>query len=215
MTQTKKSFRSDPFYIIFKWALILLIAILAVTLFSRPLCHSWSGRFLEKGDQLLAQKRYLQAEMEYKKSILIDKRNDEARQRLTLAEEGSTDILKLKDFFIEKNLTIETDLFTKATAIPAKERDAVVTAKELIEEEEYQLAIIPAATAVEMDNDYRDGWLYLGIANIKCAQFLEISGSSRQYYLGKAKIALDRTKAIDPEYKPTLDYINLLAQLSA
>lgn len=214
MKRAKKSLKSDPFYIVSKWALVFLIAIVGVTLFSRPLSRSWSERFLEKGDQMLLQKRYLQAEMNYKKSILIDKKNGEAEARLKLVAEGARDILKLKDFFIENNLTIETDFFTKATTIPSRERDAVVTSKELIEQEEYQLAAIPARTAIEMDSNYRDGWLYLGIANLKCAQLLEISNSDRQYYLDKAKSALDRAKEIDAEYKPTLDYLDLLKQLS-
>lgn len=214
MTQTKKSFRNDPFYVVFKWTLIILIAILAVALASRPLCRSWSDRFLDKGDQLLTQKRYLQAEMNYEKSLLINNKNDRAKQRITLVREASTNILKLQDFFTEKNLTIKTDLFTKAMAIPTKERDAVVSARELIEQEEYQLAIIPATTATEMDSNYRDGWLYLGIANIKCAQFLQIKDSDRQFYLDKAKQSLDQAKKIDPEYQPTLDYLKLYTQLS-
>ena len=211
---SKKSFKTDPFYVIFKWILVLSIAFTAIALASRPLCRSWSLRYLGLGDEFLLQKRYLQAETEYQKSILLDSKNNTTKQRLALVQAGSRDILALRNFFVEKNLTRETELFDEATAIPTKERDAVLSAKKLIEREEYQLAIIPTKTALEMDDGYRDGWLYLGIANIKCAQFLEIKEFDRFYYLGKAKESLDRAKAIDPEYKPTLDYLELYTQLS-
>jgi hypothetical protein len=61
------------------------------------------------------------------------------------------------------------------------------------------LAIIPAKTALEMDDRYRDAWLYLGIANLKTAQLSELKPEAQNQYLVEAKKSFNKVLELDPE----------------
>lgn len=64
--------------------------------------------------------------------------------------------------------------------------------------------------ATEMDGEYRDAWLYLGIANLKAAQNLEIKTDDKAQYLSRAKDSLARAISIDPNYDKTIEYVREL-----
>lgn len=189
-----------------KWIIVLILILIAIYFITRPIRISSANKYIDSGDQFLMQKKYLSADLEYRKAISIN--NDKkAIERRNLVQDIETDITKLKSMLEEKNNTALLDKFTSATEVPQNESDAVKLSKKLIEENEYQLAILPAKTAIEMDKDYRDAWLYLGIANIKAASTLELTPEIKEQYLNTGKEALNKALSLDPEYQPTKDYL--------
>lgn len=196
-------------YPFLRWLIILLIAILAIYFLTKPLRISSANHYIESGDRYLLQKAYLKADLEYQKALTLNN-NQDAIERKSLVSKAMQNVSSLNDFYINKNATAELNLLNEASAVPKTESDAVKESKKLIEQKEYQLAIIPAKTAIEMDRNYRDSWLYLGIANLKCAEYLELRSEVKSQYLSSAKDALDTALRLDPEYQPTKDYLKEL-----
>ena len=190
----------------FKWLLIVIAIIVSVFFLTKPLRVSSANSYIDSGDKYLLKKEYLKADLEYQKSIILSS-STKATHRLELVEDAMADIEALKDFYIEQNAESQIELLEGANIIPKNESDAAKESKKLVEEKEYQLAIIPAKTAVEMDKEYRDGWLYLGIANLKCAEYLELKPEIKRTYLDTAKTALDKASSLDPDYQPTKDFL--------
>lgn len=206
--KAQKSKREHDFLFLFlKWALILCIALTALVLITKPLRKSWSNNYLETGDSYLLAKKYLQADLEYKKALTLYRGNTTTKDRVLLANNAALDVEKLEPLYKEKNIGLELDYITKAHEIPASESDAVRNSRYLIEHEEYQLAIIAATIATEINKDYRDGWLYLGIANLKTAANVQLRENDRRHYLDASKEALAKAKDLDSTYQPTLDYL--------
>ena len=170
-------------------------------LISKPLRKKWSNDYISKGDIYLEQKKYLTAEIQYDKALTLYSGNEAAKNRKELATNAEKDILALADFYKEKNISSQIELFQSATAVPASKVEAVKNAKTLLEKDEYQLAKISAKTATEMDKSYRDAWIYLGIANLKAYENLEVSKDSKSSYKDEAKASLETAKLIDPTYE--------------
>jgi len=194
--KTKANGKKGFLFYFLKWLLIALIICFSVSFLSRPVRKSWSNDYLERGNIYLEQKRYLSADLEYKKALLLFPQNNEAREQKELGKKTQKDILLLRDFIDNQNIDQETVKFEKATAVPKTPAEATATAKELIEAEEYQLAIVPAETATQMDANYKDGWFYLGVANFLTAQNLELDQGVKNNYLSKAKEFFEKAKTL-------------------
>ncbi len=186
---------------VLKWLFITAIALIVLFLISSPLRGKAAKKFIEKGDQFLSQMQYLSAELEYTKALSIYPGNAEAKDRLDLADKASANITELKKFFELDNFSELKSRYEQANAVPKDESEAVKLCRKLIEEKEYQLSILAAKTAVDMDHEYRDGWLYLSIANLKTAQFVELKPEVKDVYLNNAAEAANKVLAIDPENK--------------
>lgn len=198
----------NPFRKALAIVLIAGIVVAFLSLITKPLRGKWAENYVTKGDEYLLSKQYLHARLEYEKSNLVRK-NVKAKDRITLAQSGSADIRKLEGFFNDN----QSDLYytVKNAETPGTSASAqTALAKSLIEREEYQISIIAATTAVAMDPSFRDGWLYLGIANLKCGQLLEIDNDAQKAYLNNAKTALSKAKEIDPEYQVIDGYLKEL-----
>lgn len=204
--------REFSFYFL-KWVLITLIFVFVITLATKPLRKIWANNYIERGDEYLLQKKYASATLAYRKSLFLYWKNDEAKQRIALSNKSALDVITLKNFYQEKNVWSQTDLMSQAIALPDSEVDAIKLSKSLIEKGEYQYAILPALNGTEMDQTYRDAWLYLGIANFEVAQNIEMDNSTRNVYINEAKRALNKASIIDPEYQPTKDYLEAIAKL--
>lgn len=187
-------------------AFIILVTLLVFFLL-KPLRIYSAKNFLASGDKYLASKMYLHADLEYQKALALSPRNKEVINRRELVEKSSKDVLHLEKIYESDEFYAERKKMEEATSFPPSQSDAVKLAKRLIEEKEYQLAIIPAKTATEMDPEYRDAWIYLGIANFKTAQLVELNFSTQEKYLANAKFALEKAKKIDPESKVVNDYL--------
>lgn len=208
----KKGTHDFSFYI-FKWLIICIIGILALGLITKPLRRMWATNYFEKGESYLEQKKYESAILEYRKSLFLFWKNDQASSRIALARESSVDILKLENFYRERKLDSQLQILDEIAQIPTDETEAIKLSKELIEKGEYQYAIVSAQTGTEMGRDFRDAWLYLGIANLKAMKMLELTDDSRNKYRDDAKNALEKAKSLDSQYQPTKDYLEELNKI--
>lgn len=197
-----------PFKVI-KWLLIITLAFFALKLITGPIRKSWSNNYLKSGNNFLLQKRFLSAELEYRKAIFLYK-NKKAEEQTELAKKAEGNVLALRVFYKQENFGIGIDLVEKADLVPKSAVLGAKYSKELLEKDEYQFAAIAAKQATEMNPAYRDGWLYLGIANYKIASEVEIGMEAKKNYLDLAEKALNRAKTLDPEYKSTLEYLELV-----
>ncbi len=202
----------NPYKKILLIIILLLICCFVVSLVTKPLRIKWSKNYVVSGDSYLAQKKYLHAEVEYKKSLFLYWKNDTANQKLALAQNAETNVLLLKDFYQTTNKS-EFDLLNNTIKLPDTSVTAVKNCKDLIGKNEYQLAIIAAQNAVEMDKNYRDAWVYLGIANLETAEFTELTTKNQEKYLADAKSAMEKASTLDPEYQTTKDYLAQIIEL--
>lgn len=166
---------------ILKWLIILALALTVLHFITTPLRRKWSEDYLARGDIYLEQKKFVEAEVEYDKAAFLYS-DEKVNSRIELADKAQSDILTLKDFYTERNLTSQLDLYDKAVTVPKNSTEAVKNSKALIEAGEYQLAIIPAKTATEMDKEYKDGWVYLALANSYTAKKVELDQSHKSAY---------------------------------
>lgn len=187
-------------------SVMLFLSVIALT---RPLRANLAKDFSERGDQYLAQKKYISAIVEYRKAeaLLPDK---EISERIALAKEAETDVSKLENYYRQNNDIVQIDLLNKTNSVPDTSYDLVALSKKLLEKNEPQLAAKAAETATEMDKEYRDAWLYLGISNLQIARQVEMSSGNSDQYLARAKESLERARLLDPSYEPTNQYLKQL-----
>ena len=203
--QAKVSQTSDRpiiYWLVFKWLLVIAVLVAVLYLGTLPARSKLSTQHLYRGDKLLEERKYLSARLEYRKALVLDKNNTKAAEHEFLANEASSDITKLEKFLRDRGADNQLNTMKEAKAVPDNEVAAAQTSRELLEAGEYQLAIIPAKTAVQMDKSYRDGWLYLSIASLESSRQLEIAQETRQEYLDQARLALEKAAIADPSYEP-------------
>jgi len=70
-----------------------------------------------------------------------------------------------------------------------------------------QFAIVATKTAIEMEQNYVDAWLYLGIAHIECANKLELSEENYNYHRDEAKKALETAQTLSPDNEDVKKYL--------
>ena len=186
-----------------------MIFLLAIAL-TRPLRQSWAKDFTNHGDSYLAEKKYVSATVEYKKAQTLDSDNKEIADRLALAGEAQNNVLKLEEFYRQSNNIAQLDLFNKARSVPESSYDLVALSKTLLESNEPQLAAEAAKTATEMDKEYRDAWLYLGISNLNTARQVELKSEAANNYLVQAKESFKQAKSLDPSHAATNDFLKQL-----
>jgi len=140
-----------------------------------------STDYVKKGDGLLEQKKYLSAELQYRKAIIL-KKNVKAQERMDLSKKAQTNVLELELFYAEKDNLDQLNLFSKVKEVPENAKNAVVLSKTLIESGEYQLAIVAADTALQMDPGYDIAKEYLSIANKETSNLTELSPDAQRFY---------------------------------
>lgn len=177
----------------------------------RPVRAGWSNDFIVRGDNYLSQKKYISAIVEYKKAQTISD-NLEVQKRLETTRLAEGDVTKLEGFYREQNNIKQMELLNQVRAVPDSCYDLVALSKSLIEQGEPQLAIIAAQSATEMNKEYRDAWLYLGISNLETAKNVELSAENQKNYLNRAKTALTQAKTLDPTYAITNDFLKSIVR---
>lgn len=193
---------------------LIVLVILILFFLMKPLRTYSAQKYVNEGDIFLANKQYLHADLAYEKALVLFPGNKIAKDRRALTLESSKNIRVLEKFYETEGFNNQGNKLKEATTFPNNETEAVKLSRKLLEDGEYQLAIIPAKTAVEMDNSYRDAWLYLGIANLKTAELVDLSSEARASYIEKSKEALNKAKEIDPESKDVKDYLSELQTAS-
>lgn len=139
----------------FVYSLIFIAALILVAVYLHPF-RSYAASFDAKGDEFLLQKDFDNARLQYEKALIVNPNDTKAKERLELMSKGKDDILAMKDFYIEKNCQEELDKIELATSVPATETEALKISKKFIDQGDFQLALIPAQTALQMDPDYKE-----------------------------------------------------------
>lgn len=196
---TKLKSLLKPILIVFSF--LLIIYLVTIPVFAKS-----SESFIENGDKFLLEKRFVSAEIEYEKAFFLN-HDKKAEDRIDLAKRAEKDVFALELFYREKNSIKNLDIANQVKKVPDSERECVTLAKSLIEKNEPQFAEKSAEVAIEMDKNYRDAWLYAGIAELKIADTIELSAENRRFYQGKARESLEKAKSLDPTYEPTLEYL--------
>ena len=62
-------------------------------------------------------------------------------------------------------------------------------------------------TAIEMEQNYTDAWLYLGIAHLECSNKLELSEENYNYHREEAHTALESAQTLSPENENVIKYL--------
>lgn len=165
-----------------------------------------ANRFISRGNSLLSQQKYIEALVQYKKAdFLADK--DEIGEKIGLTSEAGKDVEKLEMLWREENNTAALENLKNAKKVYDSEYDSVVLSKTFIENSQPQFAVIAAKTAIEMEENYMDAWLYLGIAHLECANKLELSEENYNYHRDEAKEALDRALTLSPDNEDVKRYL--------
>lgn len=184
----------------------------ALYLATSSLRVGWSKKFISRGDSFLNQKKYVSAVVEYKKAEFLAPSNN-IKQKISAARESQTNIYKLENFYRENNNIEQLEIYNQVRTVPDFSYDMVTLSKLLIEQNESQLAIEAARTATEMDKEYRDAWLYLGISNLAVAKQVELSEDNYQIYLNNGRQALKKAERLDPPYEVTQKYLNEITKI--
>jgi len=203
-----KNNNGKPLLKVLKWILIILFLLFLILLATQPLRGRASTSYIDSGDKFLAQKEYVRADLEYQKALILSPNCNQAKERQVLAKNVAGDISAVKNLNGNALFISIVDKINSASGFPGNETEAVRQSRQLIEEGEYQLAIIPAKTALEMDPNYRDAWLYLGLANLKAATLIQIWPDIAQEYLNKSKTAFSKVNELDPTYKIPSEWTN-------
>ncbi len=162
--------------------LIAIVLFLIIVYFFHPF-RTFSKYFVTKGDSYLSQKKYVSANLEYDKALMLNPKNGKAIHRKEITKNAETDIKALIPFWTETNNQEMLAKMDKVETFPRNENEALILSKKLMEESEYQLAIIPAETAVAMAPEYETAQTYLKIAKEKAATLTEISPENQSAYL--------------------------------
>ena len=195
------SANNNTILLILKWLIGIIIFLFLLVLLSSPLRGKAASNYVKEGDNLLLQKKYISAEVEYRKALTLNANDAVAKDHMDLANKAELNISEFERFFDLPQFAGFKVKYEEASEVPTNQSDVVKLSKKLIEDGEYQLAIIPAKNAIEMDDGYRDAWLYLGIANLKTAQFSELKPEAQNQYLFEAKKAFNKVLELDPENK--------------
>lgn len=189
------------------WAILAVIILNFLSLISFPFRSAWSENYVLQGDHYLNERKYSWAKINYQKAILINKSNKEAKKQFELSRSGSLDIAMLSDFFKLKNNNKEMNLYSRANFVFTKPFDAISVTKSLLEENEPQYAIIAAKKSLELDENFVDGWLYLGIANLKAKDLINIDQKSGAYFKNEAKKCFEKVLSLDPQNSSAKEYL--------
>lgn len=203
---------SSNLSLVWRWIALAVVLLVLIFVIFKPL-RIFSKRFVIKGDQYLLEQKYVSADLEYDKALMLDPDNKIIKQRKNLVRDGSSNIIYLIDFYKENNDEKALSFFESANAFPKNETEALKLSKQLMKDGQYQMAIIPAKTATEMDPDYGDAWLYLSIANLKVSQMLELLPAVKNQYLDQAKEAFNKAKELNPENENVMSLEKTLGEI--
>jgi len=200
----------NPIKKVILYLILVGIIFFSVSLFSKPIRIKWSNNYIDSGDNLLYQKKYLEADLEYRKALTLFWKNRKAISRRILAKEAQTDVTRLIDFFRETNRTEKLESFNSDLAVPQGSLEIVKKCRQLLEKGEKQSAVVLAEKATRADINNRDAWLYLGIASLEVSKTVQLEPEIKSVYIEKAKTALLKARSLDPENETIRDLLSSL-----
>ncbi len=186
---------------------IAVVTLVAAGYFAvQPLKRNLSEKYLAEGDKHLNERAYVEAIVDYRKADYLNKASN-AQSRIELTNKGQTDILNLELFFREKNNIAVLDLYNSAQKVPSSQSDGLKQVKELIENNEPQMAEVAANIILEMDKDNKEAWVYLGLSRLQTARIVQMSEQNRSNKLNSAKEAFIEANKIDNDYALAKKYL--------
>jgi len=194
------------------WAIIILFILILFYFLLLPAKNQLAQSYLEKGDVLLSDQKYLEATVEYRKALFLDK-DCQADKQLSLADSAQLDISSLEIFFRKRNNLASLELLNNAEKVPASHSEGLENIKKLIENNQPQIAEISAELLLEMDQDSKETWTYLGIARFQSARIVQMTENNRKTKLLKAKEAFAKAKELDESYELAKEYLKEVEQL--
>lgn len=197
---------------IYLWILILLCLLAVFYYLLLPAKRELAQNYVESGDLLLSEQKYLEAIVEYRKALFLDK-NCQAGKQLTLAEKAQLDISELEIFFRQRNNLTALELLNNAGKVPVSHSEGLENVKSHIENNLPQIAEISAELLLEMDQDSKETWTYLGIARLQTARIVQMSENNRKSKLLSAKEAFAKAKELDDSYELAKEYLKEVEQL--
>lgn len=197
---------------IFIWLLIALSLLAVFYYLFVPAKKNLAQKYVESGDILLSEQKYLEATVEYRKAIFLDK-NCQANNQLTLANSAQLDISELEIFFRKRNNLTALELLNNAGKVPSSHSEGLEYIKNLIENNQPQIAEVSAELMLEMEKESKETWAYLGIARFQSARIVQMSESNRKTKLSSAKEAFAKAKELDESYELAKEYLKEVEQL--
>lgn len=178
----------------------LVIFIIGVTLGAlvllqliQPVRRQLAVRYVQRGDEYMANRDFDLAQDEYAKALALDPQSQEAKTQDDLAKEGQVDIRALRSFFAgvgRNDLTAKIDQATQNFTDPKQAAEAGVS---LYSQHEYSLARYPLERAVAQNPGYAEAWHYLGLTYQELGK---VDGS----YAIKASQAFAKRDALTSKY---------------
>jgi len=181
---------------------MIVVGFFLLVLILTPLRNWGANKYLDKGDQKLANLDYISADIEYQKACLLTPFNTTVSSRISLVKEAEKNVLVLKDFFINEGIqSALNDL--KAVDEESDAPRLIALSRDFINRNQPAMAVVTAKKAVGQKENYRDGLLYLSIAYDRAARVETIRQESADYLLEQSKKYLELAHESDPAFFAT------------
>ena len=178
---------------------MVVVGFALLILLLTPLRNWGARKYLNAGDQKLANLEYVSAEIEYQKAGILTPLSADVRLKIDLAQNAETDITRLRDF---STINDARSTINDLKAIDAQNDPMALTklSRTFIERNQPQMAVAASEKATSLKENYRDGLLYLAIAYDRAARGGTIRKTSVDYLLSKSAEALTAAHKSDPAY---------------
>lgn len=188
------------------WLIAIIVAVSAGYFAMQPIKRNLAERYISCGDQHLNDRAYIEAIVDYKKANYLNK-NSNALAKIDLANKGQVNILDLEMFFREKNNLSVLDMLNETQKVPSSQSEGLKEVKEIIENNEPQMAEVASGMILEMDENNKEAWVYLGMSRLQTARIVQMTEQNRTAKLNSAKEAFSKASELDSGYELAKKYI--------
>ncbi len=188
------------------WLIVIVTVISAGYFALQPIKRNLSEKYISCGDKHLNDRAYVEAIVDYKKANYLNK-NSNALVKIDLANKGQMNILNLEMFFREKNNLLVVDMLNETQKVPSSQSEGLKEVKEMIENNEPQIAEVALGIVLEMDESNKEAWVYLGMSRLQTARIVQMSEQNRNAKLYSAKEAFVKAGELDSDYELAKKYI--------
>lgn len=192
--------------------LIVVVFLVAIHFALMPVRRNLSIKYIDSGNKLLTEKRYLEASVEYHKALYLNKQSG-ADAKIELADKAQLNILELEEFFRQQNSVDNLEELNFANQVPTSISLGLERIKETIEENQPQLAEVQAELLLEMENESKEIWTYLGLARLQSARIVQMTEQNRKQKLISAKEAFAESNRLDSSYELAKEYLKEIEQM--
>lgn len=211
MVQNKSMKKTSPIKEISYFPLLISLAVIAIIALGyffglKPLEKRLALEYLNRGDDHLISQHYLDAVVDYKKSLLLDNKV-QAENKIALIDKVQNNYLEIKPFLAGKNNTALLESLAKANAVPQNQSAGIDTIESYIGNNQPYLAETMAQTLVEMNSGDNNAWLWLGIARLQTARTVQMTADGRKAKLASAHEAVKKANELDKSNALAIKYL--------